>query len=78
MYTSSDPEPVAQRIMAMFVRDGIVLIENIYFINHPAEFAGTEWISYLDKLRRISSIVPDDYLRRSGALNTQLTRGRKC
>jgi hypothetical protein len=73
-YTGEDPEPFAQRIMAMEVPDGRVLVENIFItdaildqpINNVREWQGiTRRTSfkndYAKKLRNMSSPLPKSY-----------------
>ncbi|MBO9599718.1 MAG: hypothetical protein J7559_18075, partial [Cohnella sp.] len=73
-YTGEDPEPIARRIMGMSVRDGNVLIENIFIsddllaqpIDQPKKWAGvrddTEFRDdYGHKLKRMSSVIPESY-----------------
>jgi len=73
-YNGNDPEPVAQRIMAMAVRDGRVLVENIFLsdkilgrtVTDPTRWTGvlpsTELQGkYPQKLRAMSSPLPASY-----------------
>jgi len=73
-YTGDDPEPIVQRIAAMGVPDGNVLIENIFIsdkilpepISDPTRWRGistdTELANdYALKLRAMSSPVPESY-----------------
>jgi len=73
-YTGEDPEPIARRIMGMSVRDGNVLIENIFIsddllvqaIDQPKRWVGvrddTEFRDdYGHKLKRMSSVIPESY-----------------
>jgi hypothetical protein len=81
-YTGEDPEPIAQRIKAMQVADGNVLVENIFIsdvilerpINNVREWPGilrkTKLKNeYAKKLRDMSSPLPPSYyamMRESG------------
>ncbi|ANS75336.1 hypothetical protein AWM70_12560 [Paenibacillus yonginensis] len=74
VYTGEDPEPVAERIKAMSVADGNVLIENIFMTDEagvgrikdikawggmmPDSFAADP---YTEKLKRMSSVLPESY-----------------
>ena len=73
-YTGQDPEPIAQRIMAMGNYDGNVLIENIFIsdnilsdpIYDPSEWPGIQDYTnlrtkYASKLQRMSSRIPESY-----------------
>lgn len=83
-YTGADPEPIVRRIMAMRVPDGNVLVENIFIsdnilsqpIGDPHHWEGILPKSklnskYAQKLRAISSPLPDSYLAvmREGGYN---------
>lgn len=74
VYTGEDPEPIARRIMGMSVRDGNVLIENIFIsddllaqpIDQPKRWPGVrEDTAFRDdyghKLKRMSSVIPESY-----------------
>lgn len=74
VYTGEDPEPIAQRIMSMTVKDGPVLVENIFLsddvlerhIEQPKRWAGIRpdtplLDEYGRKLRRMSSAMPESY-----------------
>lgn len=75
IYTGDDPEPVAQRIMGMRVPDGPVLLTNIFVTAVDGLLAITDerqWPGitdqtmlgadqYLNKLRRMSSKIPETY-----------------
>jgi hypothetical protein len=54
-YDSSDPEPIARRIMNMEVKDGKVLLQNILISDHALEQPITD-------LRRSTGILPDTKL----------------
>jgi hypothetical protein len=73
-YTGADPQPIAKRIMQMSVRDGDVLVENIFIsdkilphdVSDPHQWPGivpdTKLKNeYANKLRTMSSPVPDSY-----------------
>jgi hypothetical protein len=72
-YTGDDPAPIVQRIRAMAVPDGPVLVENIFIsdqivppIADPANWPGisshtTLQSSYAKKLRELSSPLPSGY-----------------
>ena len=73
-YTGDDPEPVARRIMSMAVRDGSVLLENIFIsdrilsepVRDPKRWPGvlpeTSLVAeYARKLRSMSSPLPASY-----------------
>ena len=87
----SDPEPVAQEIMNMSVKDGNVLIENIFISDkalwcEPIRDAQT-WEGILDntllgnqyaeKLRRMSSFIPEPYLRNMHEKGYQFKSGAR-
>ena len=74
-YTAADPEPVARRIMQMSVKDGPVLVENIFItddvlvepIGNLKEWPGVTAATrlktpYAEKLRAMSSPLPLNYL----------------
>jgi uncharacterized protein YegL len=81
-YNGADPEPIARRIMNMRVRDGNVLLENIFIsdqvlsepIKDPMTWPGVTpstklALPYAQKLRAISSPLPESYrneLQKSG------------
>ena len=73
-YTGADPEPVVRRIMQMSVRDGPVLVENIFMSDKilpyqiadlqqwPGILPGSQLGSeYAHKLRALSSTLPESY-----------------
>ena len=73
-FTGADPEPVARRIMGLRVPDGNILVENIFLSNQiisgsikdpynwPGILPTTQLTKkYADKLRSISSPVPESY-----------------
>lgn len=73
-YTGDDPEPVVRRIMQMTVRDGPVLVENIFISDKivpyqitdlqqwPGILPGSQLGSdYAHKLRSMSSTLPESY-----------------
>lgn len=72
--TGDDPEPIAKRIMEMSVPDGNVLVENIFISDYvldakvadPRRWKGigpdTEFKDgHGDKIRRMSSTLPESY-----------------
>jgi hypothetical protein len=73
-YTGPDPEPIVDRIKALSVYDGNVLVENIFIsdkiVSTPIDDART-WTGitdntpfaadYASKLRSMSSVLPDTY-----------------
>ena len=73
-YTGADPEPIARRIMEMELPDGPVLVENIFIsdrvlaqpIPDPKQWSGVTMTTtllsdYAEKLRSISSLLPESY-----------------
>lgn len=73
-FTGNDPKPIVKRIMQMSVPDGNVLVENIFISDNimkaaVEDLANWEGITpatplsskYADKLRNLSSPVPDSY-----------------
>jgi hypothetical protein len=75
-YTGADPEPIVERIRALAVPDGNVLVENIFVsdqvLHTPTEnvrawrgIGGSTSLGsdYACKLRRMSSTLPDSYRR---------------
>ncbi|MCC6313478.1 MAG: VWA domain-containing protein [Thermomicrobiales bacterium] len=73
-YTGDDPAPIARRIMEMRSGDGNVLIENIFIsdrilpdqIPNPKQWSGIQRATpligeYADKLRAMSSPLPESY-----------------
>ncbi|OAB38449.1 vWA domain-containing protein [Paenibacillus glacialis] len=74
IYTGEDPEPIVKRIMDLSVPDGNVLVENI-FVTEDAGIGRVKdarsWKgimpntfvtnSYSDKLKRMSSVIPESY-----------------
>jgi uncharacterized protein YegL len=87
-YTGADPEPIAREIMAMRVPDGHVLVENIFIsdtivptpIADPRNWPGilpdtTLTNEYAQKLRAMSSPLPDTYRQLMAQKGYQLTSG---
>lgn len=87
-YTAADPEPIARRIMEMSVPDGPVLLENIFIsdkvlphpVTDPTKWPGilpnTELLSdYAQKLRSMSSVIPESYRQMMQENNYHLTPG---
>lgn len=88
VYTGADPEPVARRIMNMSVKDGNVLIENIFIsddvleqeIEFPKRWQGVRDDTvfkddYGEKLRRMSSVMPESYRSMMRESNYNLAMG---
>ena len=84
-YTGSDPEPIAQRIKAMRVPDGNVLVENIFISDRILDKPVTDptrWTGilpdtplsndYARKLRAMSSALPESYRTMMAESNYQL------
>lgn len=84
-YNGADPEPAARRIMDMRVRDGNVLLENIFIsdqvlsgdiadpMSWPGVNASTRLLHpYAQKLRAISSPLPDAYRREMNKAGYQI------
>lgn len=74
VYTGEDPEPIARRLMNLSVKDGSVLVENIFISDHvleqeielPKRWPGIRdntafKDAYGEKLRRMSSVIPESY-----------------
>lgn len=74
VYTGEDPQPIVRRIMDMSVRDGNVLVENIFIsddvmeqeIDQPKRWQGIrEDTAFRDaygyKLKKMSSVIPESY-----------------
>lgn len=74
VYTGEDPEPIVRRIMDMSVKDGNVLVENIFIsddvleqeVDEPKRWQGVrEDTAFRDdygyKLKLMSSIIPESY-----------------
>ncbi|XID96054.1 vWA domain-containing protein [Paenibacillaceae bacterium WGS1546] len=87
-YTGEDPEPIARRIMNMSVKDGNVLIENIFIsdevlekdIEQPKRWPGVrENTAFKDdygvKLRKMSSVMPESYRGMIREANYNLAMG---
>ena len=87
-YTGDDPEPIARRIMAMQTPDGNVLVENIFIsdrvlpqpITDPKKWPGilpdTPLASdYAERLRSISSRIPESYRQMMQENSYHLTPG---
>lgn len=88
VYTGEDPEPIARRIMNMSVKDGNVLIENIFIsdevlekeIEQPKRWPGvrenTEFKDgYGYKLKKMSSVMPESYRGMIREANYHLAMG---
>ncbi|WP_230986884.1 vWA domain-containing protein [Cohnella fermenti] len=87
VYTGEDPEPIVRRIMNMSVKDGNVLVENIFIgdvleheIEQPKRWAGIrENTSFRDeygcKLRKMSSVIPESYRDMMREANYNLAAG---
>lgn len=87
-YNGADPTPTAQRIMAMSVPDGQVLIENIYVksgtvsipdINTWPGILSEDELSdnYSKTLLRMSSVVPESYRSVMYEFGYQLSPGAR-
>ncbi|HET6313204.1 MAG TPA: vWA domain-containing protein [Chloroflexia bacterium] len=87
-YTGADPEPIVRRIMEMTVPDGNILVENIFIsdkvlsqpVTDPTKWPGilpdTELTSdYAQKLRDLSSPIPESYRAMMQENNYHLTPG---
>ena len=87
-YTGDDPEPIVKRIKEMAVKDGNVLVENIFVsdellehgIDQPRRWLGVEDATafidqYGNKLRAMSSIIPESYRQMIIEANYSLARG---
>lgn len=88
VYTGEDPEPIAKRLMNMSVKDGNVLIENIFIsddvleqeIEMPKRWPGIrENTKFKDaygyKLQRMSSVIPESYRSMMREANYNLAMG---
>ncbi|MFD0588496.1 vWA domain-containing protein [Paenibacillus sp. GCM10027627] len=88
IYTGEDPEPIARRIMDMSVKDGHVLVENIFIsddvlqqeVDQPKRWQGvqdqTEFRDdYGRKLKRMSSVIPESYRQMMREANYNLADG---
>ncbi|GFN30953.1 hypothetical protein PCURB6_12130 [Paenibacillus curdlanolyticus] len=88
IYTGEDPEPIAKRIMEMSVKDGNVLIQNIFMsdevlekeIDQPKRWGGvregdTFRDEYGEKLMRMSSVLPESYRQTMQEANYSLAPG---
>ena len=87
-YTAADPEPVARRIMELSVNDGNILVENIFIsdkvlaepVRDPNKWPGiqpdaTLASDYANKLRSMSSPIPESYRQMMQENNYSLTPG---
>src|SRR5687767_10508843 len=87
-YTAADPEPVARRIMEMWVGDGNVLVENIFIsdkvldgpVRDPHKWPGihphtTLASDYAEKLKSMSSPIPESYRQMMQENNYSLSPG---
>ena len=74
VYTGEDPQPIVRRIMDMSVKDGNVLVENIFIsddvleqeVDEPKRWQGvrddtTFRDDYGYKLKLMSSVIPESY-----------------
>ncbi|WP_245987533.1 vWA domain-containing protein [Cohnella lupini] len=88
VYTGEDPQPIVRRIMDMSVKDGNVLVENIFIsddvleteVDQPKHWQGVRAETvfkddYADKLRRMSSIIPESYREMINEANYNIARG---
>ncbi|WP_246096656.1 vWA domain-containing protein [Paenibacillus sinopodophylli] len=88
VYTGEDPEPIVRRIMDMSVKDGNVLVENIFIsddvlqqeVEYPKRWQGVqEHTDFRDeygrKLRRMSSVIPESYRQMMREANYNLAEG---
>lgn len=88
VYTGEDPEPIVRRIMDMTVKDGNVLVENIFIsddvlqqeVEHPKRWQGVqESTTFRDeygcKLKRMSSVIPESYRQMMLEANYNLIDG---
>jgi len=88
IYTGEDPEPIVRRIMDMSVKDGHVLVENIFIsddvlqqeVDQPKRWQGvqdhTEFQDdYGRKLQRMSSKIPESYRQMMREANYNLADG---
>ncbi|MCD1257396.1 protein kinase [Paenibacillus athensensis] len=88
VYTGEDPQPIVERIRAMTVKDGSVLVENIFISDEVLEQAVTQpkrWPGvgmhtpmldeYGSKLRRMSSPIPESYREMMLEANYRLEPG---
>ncbi|MFB9277182.1 vWA domain-containing protein [Cohnella cellulosilytica] len=88
VYTGEDPEPIARRIMNMSVKDGNVLVENIFIsdevleneIEQPKRWSGVRENTdfkddYGNKLRNMSSVIPESYRIMMREANYNLAMG---
>ena len=88
LFTTKDPTPIVKRIAAMHVRDGAVLMENIYMaqdmLRHPPK-SWQEWHGvqragdlnddYARFLFRLSSPIPESYRENLNNYDYQLQPG---
>ncbi len=87
VYTGEDPEPIVRRIRSMAVKDGNVLVENIFVSNdllghgvdQPKRWQGVQDDTvfrdeYGYKLKKMSSIIPDSYRQMMIEANYSLSR----
>lgn len=88
VYTGQDPEPIVHRIRNMSVKDGQVLVENIFVsdellereITNPMRWQGIQADTmfrddYGYKLRAMSSIIPESYRQMMQDVNYNLAEG---
>lgn len=88
VYTGQDPEPIVRRIRNMSVRDGNVLVENIFVsdellekeVAHPKRWPGIlDDTMFRDdygyKLRSMSSPIPESYRQMMRDANYNLSEG---
>jgi uncharacterized protein YegL len=90
VFTGEDPEPIAKRLMEMSVPDGHILVENIFLsdqvlakaIKDPHNWSGitanTKLANdYAQKLRGMSSTIPESYRAMMLESNYHLESGAK-
>jgi hypothetical protein len=88
LITASDPTPVGRRIQAMTVRDGPVLLENVYVADKMLTAPVYDWHKWGGVLRpgqltndyakllfRLSSPLPETYLQNINNYGYRLQRG---
>ena len=88
LFTTKDPSPIVKRIAAMQVRDGAVLVENIYMAQdmlrvmpkHWQEWKGVQRPQDLNDdyarfLFHLSSPIPESYRQNLNSYNYQLQAG---
>jgi len=88
VYTGEDPEPIVRRLMKMSVKDGPVLVENIFIsdevlekeIDVPKRWPGVRdntafKDAYGEKLRAMSSVIPESYRKMMREAHYNLATG---